>query len=76
MPLTRSTVLAAPFLVLVLVLAAPAVAHPGHGGAEGGLLHYVTEPVHAAFALLVLAVGVAALGLARVPGRERARRRR
>ena len=47
----------------VAACAAPVVAwaHPGHGidGGSHGLMHYLTEPLHVALALGVVAVAVA-----------------
>ncbi len=47
-------------LVLSSVLvAAPALAHEGHGHSDGGsLLHYLLEPLHVAAVLGALLVGI------------------
>ncbi len=58
----------------LVLLASAAAAHPGHG-ADGGsysLLHYLSEPVHIAFAAL-LAVGVVG-GLSALARSRRMRR--
>jgi hypothetical protein len=51
----------------LFVLAAPALAHPGHLAAEAGHNHYV------ALAATVLAVAIAAVGIARAAIRRRRR---
>jgi hypothetical protein len=56
----RRTALALGTLLGALGAASAAGAHPGHGVAPDGFLHWATEPVHAApLALLVLTVGLA-----------------
>jgi hydrogenase/urease accessory protein HupE len=55
-----------------VALAAPASAHPGHGGSEG-LVHYLAEPVHVALTALLLLGGV---GMARLVLRARREHRR
>jgi len=53
------TVRLAALLASAALVATSASAHPGHGRGEGGLLHYLGEPQHVAFGLLM----VAAIGL-------------
>jgi hypothetical protein len=56
-----------------LFLAAPALAHEGHGRSEGGsLLHYLSEPLHAA---AVVGAVLAAIFVARALRAARASRR-
>jgi hydrogenase/urease accessory protein HupE len=48
-------------LAAALLLASPAVAHPGHGlgGGSASWLHYLSDPLHVApWALGALALGV------------------
>lgn len=60
---------------LALVAALPAAAHPGHGGASAGWLHFLATPEHALpLALLALASAAAVARLARAEGRARHRR--
>ena len=55
-----------------LVMTSAAAAHPGHGLAAGGWLHYATEPLHIAplaLVVLVLALAWRWRARARVPSR-------
>ena len=56
---------AVPILVMLLV-AASAAAHPGHGdpGAQG-VLHYLSEPIHVLGALVVAFVVISGAGMLR-----------
>lgn len=61
------------FLIWVsIVLAGPAIAHPGHGqgGGSFSLNHHLGEPTHLVESLLLLAGVVAAVWLARQRGRS------
>lgn len=50
-------------LLLILLVAGSAVAHPGHGSAQyqDGVLHYVTSPAHAGSTLLAVIAVVASV---------------
>jgi hypothetical protein len=49
----------ASILAILLVAAAGAWAHPGHGETKGhSLLHYFTEPVHVIPLIAVIAISV------------------
>ena len=54
---------AIPVLAVTLCTATMAQAHPGHGSSGNGLSHYLTEQQHL-LGLLLLMVGVVALGYA------------
>ncbi len=43
-----------------VLLVSPALAHPGHGGSDNGLWHYLVEPLHL-LGLITLLLGVAAI---------------
>ena len=50
-------------LLLATLLPFITMAHPGHGETEGFTIkHYIVEPEHAVFALLVMAVVIFFLG--------------
>ena len=43
--------------MLLMMLPLATLAHPGHGDTEGfSIIHYFSEPVHAAVSIIVLAV--------------------
>ena len=50
--------------LMLLTLASPAAAHPGHGtpGSESSASHYLSEPVHVLFLVAALALGLAIAG--------------
>jgi hydrogenase/urease accessory protein HupE len=49
-------------LLAVVLFAAPAFAHPGHGidGSSNSLTHYVTEPAHLGPVILAAVAGITA----------------
>jgi hydrogenase/urease accessory protein HupE len=52
-------------LLLVVLAAMPAFAHPGHGkdGGSNSLAHYATEPVHVAPVVFAVLAGIATAGV-------------
>lgn len=53
------------FSAVAILMAAPALAHPGHGKGGGSheLVHYSTEPAHIAPVVVAAVAGIATAGL-------------